>query len=113
MISVNSTRWRLCRSTWRACVAATSTVGIDREVDRESYTSHRYRDAERSNRCVTHDERTEPSPRKAAEGKWRNQRPVDGSEENEGYRCHGVGESEDYVLDGVTASESLPCGGEK
>src|SRR5664279_2546653 len=34
----------------------TSTVGIDPKVDREAYPSHRYRNAERSNGCVTHDE---------------------------------------------------------
>ena len=107
MISLNSKGWRLCCSTRRACVATTSTVGVDPEVDRESYPSRCYHDAERSSGSVTHEKGSEPSTCEAAEGKWRDQRPVDGSEEDEGYRCHGVGESEDYVLDGVTASESL------
>jgi hypothetical protein len=91
----------------------TSPVGIDPQVDRESYPSHYYRDAEGSSGCVTHEGGSEPAPRKAAEGKWRDQKPVDGTEKNERYRCHGIGESEDHVLDGVTTRKSLPCRGEK
>jgi len=82
-------------------------------MHRESYPRHRYRDAEESSGCVTHEDGTEPAPSEAAEGKWRDKRPVDGTEENEGYRCHGVGESEDYVLDGITTRKSLPCRGEQ
>ena len=62
---------------------------------------------------MTHDDRTEPPPREAAEGKWRDHRPLDGTEENEDYCCHGVRESEDHVLDGITTSKALPCRGEK
>src|SRR5665647_2406844 len=91
----------------------TSTVGIDPEVNRESYPSHRYRDAEESSWRVTHHDRTEPPPREAAEGKWRDHRPLDGTEEDEDHRCHGVGEAEDHVLDGITTSKALPCRGEK
>jgi len=91
----------------------TSTVGIDPEVNRESYPCHRYRDAEESSGRVTHHDRTEPPPREAAEGKWRDHRPLDGTEEDEDHRCHGVGEAEDHVLDGITTSKALPCRGEK
>ena len=91
----------------------TSTVGIDPEVNRESYPSDRYRDAEESSGRVTHHDRTEPSPREAAEGKWRDHGPLDGTEEDEDHRCHGVSKAEDHVLDGITTSKALPCRGEK
>ena len=74
-------------STHRPILArlhATSTVGINPEVDRESHPSDRYRDAQRLGGYVTYEEGSEPAPHKAAEAKWSDQRPVDGAEKNEG-----------------------------